>query len=65
MPLPRRRKTFPLCVPVGIFIFTLPSSVGTSMVDPSAAWVKLMGTSQITSVSSRMKMGCSWTCTTT
>src|SRR5919204_35538 len=65
MPLPRRRNTFPLWVPAGIFIFTLPSSVGTSMVAPSAACVKLIGTSQITSVSSRMKMGCSWTCTTT
>src|SRR5438105_11936569 len=65
MPFPFSRKTFPLCVPEGIFIFTLPSSVGTSMVEPSAACVKLIGTSQITSVSSRMKMGCSWTCTTT
>src|SRR5438105_2816823 len=35
------------------------------MVAPSAAWVKLMGTSQMTSVSSRMKIGCSCTCTTT
>src|SRR5437764_7986828 len=65
IPFPRRRKTFPLCVPEGIFIFTLPSRVGTSMVAPSAAWVKLIGTAQMTSVSSRMKIGCSWTCTTT
>src|SRR3989449_1715920 len=65
MPFPRSRNTLPLCVPDGIFIFTFPSSVGTSMVAPSAAWVKLMGTSQMTSVSSRMKIGCSWTCTTT
>src|SRR2546421_4799609 len=65
MPFPRSRNTLPLCVPDGIFIFTFPSSVGTSMVAPSAAWVKLIGTSQMTSVSSRMKIGCSWTCTTT
>src|SRR5256712_3583152 len=65
MPFPRSRNTLPLCVPDGIFIVTFPSSVGPSMVAPSAAWVKLMGTSQMTSVSSRMKIGCSWTCTTT
>src|SRR5438132_10795412 len=65
MPLPFSRKTFPLCVPDGIFIFTLPSRVGTSICAPSAAWVKLIGTSQITSVSSRMKIGCSCTWTTT
>ena len=59
MPLPLSRKTFPVWVPAGIFIFTFPSSVGTSICAPSAAWVKEMGTSQSTSLSSRTKRGCS------
>src|SRR5712672_783853 len=46
MPLPFSRKTLPLCVPEGIFIFTLPSSVGTSICARRAAplaWLALAG----------------------
>jgi hypothetical protein len=65
IPLPRSRITFPDCVPAGIFIFMGPSSVGTSICAPSAACVKLMGSSQTTSLSSRRKMGWSRTWMTT
>ena len=64
-PCPCRRKTLPDCVPAGIFIFTLPSSVGTSISVPSAACGKLIGTSQMTSLPSRVKSGCSRTWMTT
>ena len=43
MPLPLSRNTLPDCVPAGIVIFTFPSSVGTSIFAPSAAWVKEIG----------------------
>src|SRR5579859_3179005 len=36
-PLPLRRKVRPLCVPAGILMNSLPSSVGTSTSEPSAA----------------------------
>jgi hypothetical protein len=57
--------TFPFWVPAGTFSLCFPSSVGTSMVAPRAAWVKVMGTSRKTSVPSRANSGCSRTCTTT
>ncbi len=42
-PLPRRRSSWPLCVPGGIFICTSPSIVGTSIVADSAASGKVTG----------------------
>src|SRR5690606_23149282 len=46
-PLPRRRNRLPDCVSGGTLSTTLPSSVGTSTVPPSAAVAKLTGTSQL------------------
>ena len=43
MPLPRRRKVVPLWVPSGRVYSTLPSMVGTVMLSPSTAWLKVMG----------------------
>ena len=42
IPLPLRRKVVPVCVPSGMLSFTLPSSVGTSIYEPSAAVAKDM-----------------------
>ena len=36
-PLPRRRNTFPGCVPGAIFTLALPSTIGTSAEPPSTA----------------------------
>ena len=58
-PLAAKRKTLPDWVPSGIFRFTLPSRVGTSISQPRAAWTKLIGISQMTSLFSRVKTECS------
>ena len=57
-PLPRRRNTLPDWVPEGMRIFTLPSSVGTSICAPSTACGKLSGTVTRTSAPSRVNKGC-------
>src|SRR3989338_6390212 len=58
MPLPRRRKIFPLWVSAGILIVATPSSVGISIEPPSAAVLKLIGISQCRSLWSRWKTAC-------
>ena len=52
-------------MPAGIFISTLPSMVGASMVSPSAACTKDTGISSSTSCPSRLKSLCSFTRTVT
>src|SRR5208282_3506335 len=64
-PLPLTRKVVPDCVPAGILIVALPSSVGTSISEPSAAWAKLTGTSHSKSSPSRWKISCVLMCSTT
>ena len=63
MPLPRRRKTVPVCVPSGMSYFTLPSIVGISSVPPRTACVNVIGASQNTAVPSRRKISCGRTMT--
>src|SRR6185503_7605460 len=43
MPLPLMRNTVPVCVPVGILIFSSPSIVGTCTSAPRAACAKVTG----------------------
>src|SRR5581483_10445050 len=49
MPLPGRRKVCPYWVAGGIVTLTGPSSVGTSISSPRAAWTMLMRSSKTTS----------------
>ena len=63
--MPFTLSVAPACVPAGILSLYGPSSVGTSMVAPSAAWAKETGTSQTISVPSRRKSGWSLTWMTT
>ena len=58
MPLPRRRKTAPDCVPAGTRISTLPSSVGTSTTAPSAASTNRDRHLAHDDLPSRLKSGC-------
>ncbi len=44
MPLPRRRKVVPVCVPSGILTVSSPSMPGTTISPPSASVVKASGT---------------------
>ena len=64
-PRPRTRSTRPDCVPAGTFTVTLPSSVGTVMVVPSAASGKVTGTVMVRLRPLRPKTGCLPTWTTT
>ena len=58
IPLPRSRKTAPDCVPSGTLNESFPSSVGTSMLPPSASVVKFSGISHARLLPSRRKNGC-------
>ena len=58
LPLSRRRKVFPFCVPSGIVTWVLPSRVGTSTVPPRAAVTNEIGSSACRSSPSREKI--SW-----
>jgi len=64
-PLPLSRIARPVCVPSGMRTATLPSSVGTSISAPSAAWTKEIGTWQWRSTPWRSKSGWGRTETTT
>ena len=55
-PLPYIRIITPVWVSGCTVIFTGPSNVGTSTLPPSAAVVKLIGTSQYKSLPSRVKI---------
>jgi hypothetical protein len=58
-------KSWPDGVPGGMERFFFPERVGTSIVAPSAACGKVIGTSQKRSAPSRTKNGCSFTVSTT
>src|SRR5437764_2617592 len=65
MPLPRTRSTRPLAVPGCTLRDTLPSSVGTVIVVPSASSVKSTGTVIVRSRLLRPNKWCGATCTRT
>ena len=58
MPLPRSRKIFPLWVPGGNFIFTLPSRVGTSTVLPMPFYKTDVKASKILMVTEKEQLVC-------
>ena len=57
-PLPLTRRRWPLCAPAGIFTFTTPTGVGTSMLAPRTASPTVMGSSMDKSLPDRVNMGC-------
>jgi hypothetical protein len=64
-PRPRTRRVRPLAVPGGTLSETVPSSVGTVSVVPSAASANVIGTVSVRSASLRPNSACSATWTTT